>query len=247
MITLNNVYALPRTLVKLTDWILRADWFPEVPDLEQALSSELLELLEKEGRFTVERVAEEHHDHRRYAQLHTLCFDGAPIALVQNAGREGDDHRRRLITDAHRFIELCHYLQTHAVDRERYARIYADTVDADTPMYEEEVSAFYGTDLLAEKGYPKVPRTEGFFILSATRLDLPLPAGLEGLGEIFLVGSAAPNPPEYIRRGAFVLRRLTIPVELTDEARNKLLDRGIPYTSYYFPEKGMRPESCISV
>lgn len=51
-------------------------------------------------------------DYRRYWRLVTVWFDDLPVMVVQNAGREGDDHSRRFITDSRHFHEMCKYIGT---------------------------------------------------------------------------------------------------------------------------------------
>lgn len=49
-------------------------------------------------------------DHRRIWQLATVWFQKRPVMIIQNAGREGDDHVRRFITDKEHFIKLCQHV-----------------------------------------------------------------------------------------------------------------------------------------
>jgi hypothetical protein len=51
-------------------------------------------------------------DGRRIWSLATVWFDEKPVMVIQNAGREGDDHSRRFITDFPRFCEMCAFLQS---------------------------------------------------------------------------------------------------------------------------------------
>lgn len=51
-------------------------------------------------------------DGRRIWSLATVWFDGKPIMVIQNAGREGDDHAKRYITDLPGFNEMCAYLNS---------------------------------------------------------------------------------------------------------------------------------------
>ena len=51
-------------------------------------------------------------DGRRVWQLATVWFDDGPVMIIQNAGREGDDHAERFITDVDRFTSMCSYLKS---------------------------------------------------------------------------------------------------------------------------------------
>src|SRR6185369_14813929 len=39
-------------------------------------------------------------------------YDGRPVMIIRNAGREGDDHHSRFITDGGRYFEMLKYLST---------------------------------------------------------------------------------------------------------------------------------------
>jgi hypothetical protein len=52
------------------------------------------------------------YDYRRYWELTTVWFDGQPVMIVQNAGREGDDYHERFITDPHAYADMVGYLRT---------------------------------------------------------------------------------------------------------------------------------------
>lgn len=52
------------------------------------------------------------HDYRRYWELATVWFDGKPVMVTQNAGREGDDHHARFVTDPVTYGAMVGYLMT---------------------------------------------------------------------------------------------------------------------------------------
>jgi len=51
-------------------------------------------------------------DGRRVWKLATVWFEGEPVMITQNAGREGDDHSNRYITDGKLFMKMCRYIKT---------------------------------------------------------------------------------------------------------------------------------------
>ena len=51
-------------------------------------------------------------DGRRFWRLATVWFEGLPIMVIQNAGREGDDHRERFITDPEAFKRMLSYIKS---------------------------------------------------------------------------------------------------------------------------------------
>jgi hypothetical protein len=51
------------------------------------------------------------YDGRRIWRLATVWFDKKPIMVIQNAGREGDDHAKRFITDVGNFKKMVSYIR----------------------------------------------------------------------------------------------------------------------------------------
>lgn len=51
-------------------------------------------------------------DGRRFWKLAGVYFDGKPVMITQNAGREGDDHRKRFITDFEHYHGMVRYLMS---------------------------------------------------------------------------------------------------------------------------------------
>lgn len=144
---LKTVYTLPATHVALTDWVLRDDWFLEIPDVNNRIS-DVLEELEKEGRLKVKCLVDVYIDYRRYAAMHTVWFDELPVFVVQNAGREGNDHFNRWVTDLPRYVQLLNYLQSKIP-----LEGYSEAVDPEKEVFPEEIFYFYGTDFSGQLGY----------------------------------------------------------------------------------------------
>lgn len=199
MIKLSTVYTFPAQPIKLADWLLRADWFPEVEALEWSLSTEILETLDAEGRLSIRRVF--HHDcgdSYRYAEMHAVWFDDKPVMLVQNAGRSGDDVKRRWITDRNGFEAICHYLRQHLGTTVNDDDVY----DPDSLVYEEDILELYGVDFGTAVGYPSEPAKEGLMLLGKAHeffekgdSTLYFAMAKPGFGEM----------PQYIRRGGYVM------------------------------------------
>lgn len=70
--------------------------------------------------------------------------DWKPFMIIQNAGREGDDHHKRFVTDAALYEEAARYLKTIVLFRE-CSDLDKDVVDplVDVPKLTE----FYGNEL----------------------------------------------------------------------------------------------------
>jgi hypothetical protein len=51
-------------------------------------------------------------DFRRFWRLASIWMDGEPVMIIQNAGREGDDHATRFITDLGKYREMVRLLRS---------------------------------------------------------------------------------------------------------------------------------------
>lgn len=84
-------------------------------------------------------------DGRRYWCLSSLWFLGAPFMIMQNAGREGDDHAKRYVTDLRTYNRAHNYVNN--------AAIYADESEFDTDIVSpteslgNNLTTFYGNTL----------------------------------------------------------------------------------------------------
>jgi hypothetical protein len=88
-------------------------------------------------------------DGRRIWRLGTVWLDGSPVMVFKNAGREGDDHVGRVITDEVKFFELCMVIREmaplditqtndfHSADKEipDLANFYGNYLDGDFEQY----------------------------------------------------------------------------------------------------------------
>lgn len=50
-------------------------------------------------------------DGRRFWRLTGVFFGGLPVMITQNAGREGDDHTARFVTDVHAYKKMVKYIR----------------------------------------------------------------------------------------------------------------------------------------
>lgn len=213
MLKLNDVYQLPGTPVDL-NYGLRTRWLPEVgeaygPCFDAQACAEMVQ----EARVEVRCLFERNFEGDRFADMHTLWFDGKPVMVVRDGGRGGRDFNDRMITDEAAFLALCQYIR-QKLKTEVDA---TDVVDPERQFYPEELFNFYGgTDFAAELGYVVEPKTPGFQLFpDAERIIPNAPAG-------HILVEAKPevgDMPSYLRRGGFVMQRVRA---LTDEelARN---------------------------
>lgn len=89
-------------------------------------------------------VKEFDFDGRRFWRLATVWFEGLPVMVIQNAGREGDDHEARFITNTELFNKMCRYIES-------IANVSDDAVCLDVYNEDQEIGAklttFYGNTL----------------------------------------------------------------------------------------------------
>lgn len=136
--TANQIYALPEAPGSAMDlWELSGCYYSHVPevDLSQIDHAQVT-------RVTLKRHGYYREDGQRYWSLASVWLDGHPVMLVQNAGREGDDHAARFITDQERYGQLVGYLVS-LQRREAYERGSFIDPDEDQPALTE----FYGRNL----------------------------------------------------------------------------------------------------
>jgi hypothetical protein len=84
-------------------------------------------------------------DYRRSIDLAAIFFDGEPVMVIQDAGRDMRDHSQRFITHPENYKKMCHYIMD------------LPTMDNAEEFYEEELSdpdtpdlrlfEFYGGDV----------------------------------------------------------------------------------------------------
>jgi|GEM_PF-3336815 len=87
------------------------DHLPEV-DANVADLAPIVEGLLK-GRFELRFYGRRSSDERRIWWLYALWLDGAPVMILQNAGREGDDHSRRIVTHMGRLARVVSLLRAY--------------------------------------------------------------------------------------------------------------------------------------
>lgn len=84
-------------------------------------------------------------DGRRFWRLSSLWFLGNPFMIMQNAGREGDDHAKRYITDAKMYARAHNYVNSSII-YDADTDVAGDVVDINT-VIGDELTTFYGNSL----------------------------------------------------------------------------------------------------
>ncbi len=238
MLKIKDVYAVPATVVDIADWTLRGNWFPEVGIVDM-LGEDGFKTLQAEGRLQIRKLVDEYVDGYRICMMHTIWFDGEPVLIVQDAGRSGQDHRQRWVTDAARYWALLTYMLSKV-------RLEADNsfdvVDPEKLVYEEDVFFFYGTDFSKKLGHPAEARTEGYLLMHPGDHGIPV---AEPQLYMAILQARVTTPAPYIRRGTFVLklRREVTSTELASNPRIALC-RADTDERYFWYEPVERPQDA---
>lgn len=101
----------------------------------------------KNDRITIKYYKDFDFDYKRFWRLASVWFDDTPIMIIQNAGRGGDDHHRRIITDPVRYGEMIGYIAKELIIYELAGN---KKLDGDVHQIDEDVKGiddFYGNNL----------------------------------------------------------------------------------------------------
>ncbi|MDO8415192.1 MAG: hypothetical protein Q7S87_03150 [Agitococcus sp.] len=249
MMQLKDVYKIPGKIVPLSEWVISESWIPEVPNWSAGPdcggpSYELLQALTVEGLIQVKQLVNELYEGDRYAAMYTVVFKDMPVAIIQEAGRGGRDHYSRWVTNAPGFWAMCQYL--HFKLAFMVTKVEED--DPEQMIYPEEVFQFYGNYFGTEFGYEKEPITKGFLTMKSEKGLIP------GINPEYVLVTAVKKfnvMPEYIRRGAYVLRKVG-PVSEEELARNprvRLVSEEDQHPNIYWYQPASRPidEPVLSI
>lgn len=117
---------------------------PEVADWWPLFASEIY----VNTRIQVRYYKDHNYDTRRIWRLASVWLDNEPFMVIQNAGREGDDHSARFITNVERYKEAVTYVRSILPPRfESIPDVVAE--DEDIP----NLTAFYSATLETVGGY----------------------------------------------------------------------------------------------
>lgn len=90
--------------------ILKGCYYNHIPELEFLYICE--DSLKKNNRVSIRIYKDFNFDGRRFWRLASVYFDNKPCMIIQNAGREGDDHSDRFITDKNLYMEMINFIGT---------------------------------------------------------------------------------------------------------------------------------------
>ncbi len=117
-------------------------YYNHMPDLNLESYAMSTESKNANTRLTVLIYRWHWFDHRRYWRLGAVAFDDQPFMIIRNAGREGDDHHSRFITDSNLYIQAVDYLNS-LLKRQEYN--LENTVDPEKDI--SDLTEFYGERL----------------------------------------------------------------------------------------------------
>lgn len=144
MATANELYAMVPKLTTHEISNLVGHYFNHIEEVECSgdLRSELCYAEDKNTRIQIRYIKDHCYDGRRTWTLATVWLDHNPVMIIQNAGREGDDHSRRFITDRARFIDMCVYIRSLINENDPSG---IEEIDPDEEM--SDLTCFYGRSL----------------------------------------------------------------------------------------------------
>jgi len=103
--TPNELYAMTPESTNNGVHILQGYSYDHVPELGENVNGQLYHI--ETDRIEIRFLKDWSLDGRRIWRLATVWFDNKPVMIIQNAGREGDDHAARFVTDANGLKEMC--------------------------------------------------------------------------------------------------------------------------------------------
>lgn len=117
--------------------ILKGCYYDHVPEIPFELPFE-----DKTKKVKILYYKDFDFDGRRFWRLAGVYFDDRPVMIIQNAGREGDDHRKRFITDQTAYLDMLRHIMTLG---EPSKHEVPDIVDPETDI--AGLDDFYGNRL----------------------------------------------------------------------------------------------------
>lgn len=87
---------------------LKGFYYDHIPEIEESLWG----YEESNEHVVIKTIKDFDFDGRRCWTLRTVWFKGNPVMILQNAGREGDDHRERYITNISLYEQMVSYIKT---------------------------------------------------------------------------------------------------------------------------------------
>lgn len=106
MTTPNELYAMTPEEISNDVGRLIGCYYNHIPEIDEY--GNLYHI--KTPRIEIKYLKDWCYDGRRVWRLATVWFWDKPVMIIQNAGREGDDHHARFITDPKQYKEMIQYI-----------------------------------------------------------------------------------------------------------------------------------------
>jgi len=84
------------------------NFIPEIEESDFHWNGEL----KGNTRISIHIYKDFNFDGRRFWRLASVKFDDDFVMIIQNAGREGDDHTARFITNENAYVKMVEYIRT---------------------------------------------------------------------------------------------------------------------------------------
>lgn len=104
--TPSSVYNLQPIKIKRCLGNLKGFYYDHLPEIKD----DLWGLQDKNKKVKIKYYADHCFDGRRTWTLASVWYEDKPVMIIQNAGREGDDHYKRFITSKKLFREMVNYI-----------------------------------------------------------------------------------------------------------------------------------------
>lgn len=133
LVSIKEIYAIPATQEETETYSFERD-FPD-----HNLNFFDMQHEQKPVRLVKKTHVSYCFDGERVWMLSSMWLDGKPFMLIQNAGRGGDDHQERFITNSELYDAAVVYLQSLVKSEPSYKHeLYQEDYN------DEEVTSFYG-------------------------------------------------------------------------------------------------------
>ncbi len=108
--TPRQIYEMPAERVDADLSHLFGCYYNHLPEAGEACDIKAWIYGIKQERVSIRFIKDFCFDGRRVWQLAVVVFDGQPVMITQNAGREGDDHAVRFITDLEGMMRMVAFI-----------------------------------------------------------------------------------------------------------------------------------------
>lgn len=102
--------------------------------------------LDYDKLFSADKIKTKTHffhsfDYRRYLSLQSVWFEDVPVMIIQEAGREGDDHTDEFITNFEKYTDMINFIRSCYYKSPDSHMVY----DGEEEI--PELTNFYGYDI----------------------------------------------------------------------------------------------------